>query len=588
MRKRDEIIINVGGAAGQGIMSIGHVIAKTLQRHGYNIFVDSDYPSLIRGGHNTIRVRASKNDIFSQIEKYDVLIAMNPETVMLHADEIRKDGIAIFDNEYDTEKTRDDIEYAGIPAKKIAKDTGSEILEGSVVIGFLLKLLGLQKEKCTKSIRDNFRGKDNKVIENNIEAFNKGYEIKTDIKINLKLEKAQSKDDILIDGNHAITLGAIKSGMKFLAQYPMTPATSILINTAKYEEEYGIVVKQVEDEPGVINMAIGASFAGVRSMCATSGGGFSLMTEAVGLAASSETPLVIVQAQRAGTSTGLPTYTEQSDLRQVLHASQSDAFRVVVAPGDSGECFYDAFDSFNIAERIQCPVIILTDKYLGNSMMTVKMPDTENLRIDRGKMISSEELSKKEKYLRYELTKDNISPRAVPGQKNGQHICSSYEHDETGFTSEDPEDYIRQKEKRLKKFRRIPDEIIAPKLYGKEGADVLIVCWGSTKMPAIESLNILSKSKIDARVMHVHYLSPFPSKEVLKELKESKNLIVVEGNATSLLGGLIREKTGFRIKNKCMKHDGRPVYPEDIADAVKQMLGYGKIETGYTNPGEVD
>ncbi len=588
-----DISIKIGGAAGQGIMSFGHILGKCLQRNGLWVFLHSDYPSLIRGGHNTVQIRASEERVYSQKKHSHMLVALNRETITLHQEEIEKRGVILFDKKDEIpedEMKAEGVTYIPLQIKELAKYHGGFIFENIIAMGAVLGILGIDPKIAESVIADEFAKKGEDVIKKDINALHAGYDaIKSKLsEFSMRAPRAKKpKGRIFLDGNLAITLGAIKSGMKFLAQYPMTPATSILTYTAKYEKDYGIVVKQVEDEIGVINMAIGAGFAGVRAMCATSGGGFSLMSEAVGLAANSETPVVIVQAQRAGTSTGLPTYTEQGDLRQVLHASQSDFSRVVVAPGDIEECFYDAFEAFNIAEYLQCPVIILTDKYLATSMRTEERFDTSDLEIERGKLLSQEKLLGMERYNRYEITEDGISPRSIPGQKNGLFVGTSYEHDETSFTSEDPEMYVRQKRKRMKKFDNIPKEFFEPFIYGDEKSETLIIVWGSTKMPALEAQKMLEDDGIGCKVMQVHYLYPFPSEEVKREIEKSKNVIIVEGNMTSLLGSLIREKTGIRIKNRYLKHDGRPFYPEEIAEAVKQMLAYGSFVKGYENPCEV-
>jgi len=392
--------------------------------------------------------------------------------------------------------------------------------------------------------------------------------------LNFKLVRQPSAGRLFLSGNEAISAGAIKAGCKFFAAYPMTPASSILSTMASQERNYNIVVKHTEDEIAAINMAIGASYAGVRAMTGTSGGGFALMTEGLGLAATTETPLVIVEAQRPGPATGMATHSGQGDLRFVMHASTDEFPRIIIAPGTVEECYGLTIEAFNIADRYQMPVIILTDKYLGESYKTVNALNN-NTKIDRGQLLTDEEAEKQANYLRYKITLDGVSPRAIPGQKNCTFVASSYEHDEEGYEREEEEIRIAMHTKRFKKFENASKEIaekgIATKLYGNGVADFSIVSWGSPKGPILEAMKMLEMEGIKVNYLQLIFMSPFPKKVVENTMKKFRT-IVIESNKTSQLSGLIREHTGLDTDYKILKYDGRPFSPEDIYNGVKNII----------------
>jgi len=348
----------------------------------------------------------------------------------------------------------------------------------------------------------------------------------------------------------------------------MTPASGVLHYLASQEERFNLVVKHAEDEIAVINMAAGASFAGVRAMVATSGGGFSLMVEGLGMAACVETPLVIVEAQRPGPSTGLPTWTGQGDLKFLLSASQGDFPRIVIAPGDVEECFSLTMEAFNIADKYQTPVMLVVDKYLTEGHAAVGDLDASRVKVDRGLLLSREELAKKKDFKRYGLTPSGVSSRSFPSRAGGIFNANSDEHNEYGFSSDDPGVRTKMMDKRMRKLDHLAKELSPPKLHGPKEAQDTIIGWGSTKGPILS----LEEEGIEARFLQLTYLSPFPSKFVKKILEESRKLIVVENNRTGQLAGLIREKTGIEIKLKVLKYDGRPFFPEELGEKLKSAL----------------
>ncbi len=565
------INFKIGGQAGYGIMVTGKMFAKTCMRQGWSVFCYTEYPSLIHGGHNTYQVYANKESAHSQKADIQTLIALDEVTIKENTRELIHGGIIIYDSSHVTLKEkRGDVEYIDLPMIEISKEIcGSELMKDTIALGAALALYQAHFPVLEQVIKNTFHGKAEEMIKQNIEAAKRGYEYVTqkdnskffDIKLN-KIEGVNNR--ILITGNEAIGLGALAAGCKFYAAYPMTPATAILHFLAANEREYDLVVKQAEDEISVINMAIGASFAGVRSMCATSGGGFALMNETLGFAAISEIPLVIVEAQRTGPATGLPTWSGQAELLYAIHASHGEFLRVVIAPGDVKESYEATIHAFNLADKYQLPVILLTDKYNVESPCSVEEFDAENVKIDRGMLMTQKELDSIKDFKRYEITKTGISPRSIPGQRNGIYQANSDEHDEYGYSTENADMRNKMMEKRYIKLEALKKELPEPKIYGNKNANKTILCWGSTKLTVLEALKELD----DVRVIHIQYIFPFPS-EFIKKSIDPKSTIIIEGNQTAQLQQLIRQQTGIYIKKTLLKYDGRPFYPEEIIKALK-------------------
>jgi len=580
----DVNIVNfkIGGPAGSGVATVGLLFSKCLQRAGLSVFGTNDYPSLIKGGHNTYAVSASNRPISSLVGKTDILVALDKATVELHAEEMSPNGAVIYDsvkvaNAEEIAK-RKDILFVGAPFSEMASKAGGEIMLNTVMAGAAFGILDVDFNMVESLMRHVWKRKGQAVVDANTAAAKAGYEFskgKVNGSFKAKIQFIKRDKTIFINGNEACVAGALRAGCKFVAEYPMSPSSSILHLMAGHEMDYGVIVKQTEDEIAAMNMIAGAAFAGARAMTATSGGGFSLMAEGFGLAGIAEVPCVIFESQRAGPSTGLPTYTEQADLRFVLHASQGEFPRVVVAPGDAEECFIESFNAFNIAEKVQTPVVVLIDKYLSESSVTCEDPRRFQLVVDRGKLQTDSQMETAQDFKRYLLSKDGMSPRCIPGQKNGMHVCSSYEHDETGFTSEDPQMRVSQIGKREKKLDAIPESIIAPSFHGasESEAEILIVCWGSTKGPALEALMMLGAKGAKARIMHIRYASPLPVGAILAALQSAKNTIIIEGNSEAQMRSLILQKTGYHIEKTYLRYDGRPFTPKEIAGHVIKLLG---------------
>ncbi len=577
----NKLSLLVGGEAGAGISRSGFLFAKACLRGGLYAFGANDYQSLIRGGHNFYTVRVCDEEVYSQADTVDILIALNKETILFHKDELVSSAGVIYDqdqfNVTKEELGRDDIKLYHVPMRKIVKELeGPEIMENTVALGAACALLDYDPEFLNSVLRDTFNPK---TAEQNTEAAKQGYSYAkenygNDFGYQLKKTDSTGKNKIFLAGNEAIGLGALNAGCKFYAAYPMTPATSILHFLAPLDREYKMVVIQVESEIAAVNMVAGASFAGVRSMTATSGGGFCLMTEGLGMIGMTETSPVIVLVQRPGPSTGLPTYTAQGDLRFAIHASQGEFPRVIIAPGDVEECFYSTLEAFNLAEKFQIPAIIISDKYLAESNGTTEPFDQNRIRIDRGQLIITKEYTEEE-YIRHRFTENGISPRAMPGTKGAIVRTNADEHNELGYTSEDPVLAIKMADKRFKKLDALTKELQkyeTVKVYGSKEADTTIIGWGSTKGPIREAIKLLSNEGVKLNYLQIVYLHPFPVAKVQEILQSAKNTIIVENNMTSQLSSLIREHLLIDVDHKILKYNGRPFNPEALARSIKEVL----------------
>lgn len=570
----------VGGEAGAGITRSGFLFAKSCLRGGLSVFGVNDYQSLIRGGHNFYVARVDEEEIYSQADMVDLIVALNKETILFHKGELVSGGGVIYDGEQieltDDELGRKDIKLYPVPLRKIVKELeGPQIVENTVALGAVTALLDFELDILNGVLRDTFK---EKIAEQNIEAAKQGYDyvkqhFKNDFKYKLRKIGAAKKNRLFLTGNEAVGLGALDAGCKFYAAYPMTPATSLLHFLAPLDREYDLVVVQTESEIAAVNMVAGASFAGVRAMTATSGGGFCLMTEGVGMLGMTENSPVILLVQRPGPSTGLPTYSAQGDLRFALHASQGEFPRVLVAPGDVEECFYVTSEAFNLAEKFQVPAIIISDKYLAESHGTSRVFDQNRVTVDRGDLIVGDKYSGGEEYKRHRFTESGVSPRAMPGMRGAIVRTNADEHNELGYTTEDPELTTKMNDKRMRKLDGLVEELekyTTVKLFGPEEADVTIVGWGSTKGPIREAMKLLKDVKVN--FLQILYLHPFPVEKVRARLESAKKTVVVENNITSQLSSLIREYLLTTVDHKILKYDGRPFNPEALAKKIREVL----------------
>ena len=563
----------VGGEAGQGVQSVGFLLAKVFARGGYHIFADQDYESRVRGGHNFFRVRVSEGKVAAIAEDVDILIALNRDSIELHQPEMVTQGIIIFDGEKIKGVSGNSGSLLSIPLEKLAEEkAGDKLMINTVALGAALAAVKYDLNILNTVLVDRF-GKG-EVAERNIAAAKAGYDyVQSEHKGNVrKLKPLSETKRMLVNGNEAISLGAIAAGCKFMAAYPMTPASSIMEYMAAKSKDLDLVMVHAEDEIAAINMAIGAAYAGVRAMTATSGSGLCLMVEGIGLAGITETPVVIIDGQRPGPAVGLPTRTEQGDLQFVLHAHHGDFPRAVLAPATIEDAFWVTVNAFNWAERYQLPVIILTDHHLASSYATVEPLDLSQVTIDRGMLFSEKEDDPLE-YMRHRVTKSGISPRAFPGLGKALVVTDCDEHDEEGHLTEDAGERTAQVQKRLRKLLPLKKEISTPQKYGPRKAETTLIGWGSTYGAIHEAVDILRKENASVNMLHLDELWPFPAKAVADAVSKARNSYAIENNATGQLARLIKAETGYAVSGRILKYDGRPFTPADIAQAVRKEGG---------------
>lgn len=577
------LVFKIGGKAGQGVLSSGLIFLQALREEGYHTFAWSEYPSLIKGGHNTVSVRVSGDPVNAPSKDLHLLVALDTATIDMHEKDISDGGALIYDkaiegalHDYATSPNDDQKFYAyGVPLSQISRGINkTDRYVNTVALGAAFAVLCRDFSALEQFLAKRFGKKGEKVVKENVEAAKKGFEY-----VENEYDKAvcmsivydgemKENDTPVMNGALALAYGAIKAGVSFTAAYPMTPATPVFDALVKNAKNFDIAAKQAEDEISAVLMTVGASYAGARAMTMSSGGGFSLMVEAVGLAGITETPLVIVEAMRGGPSTGLPTKTEQSDLRFVVHASQGEFPRVVLAPGDVNESYVEIQRAFNLADMYQLPVLVLTDKYLGTSEMEFTQEDLSPITPDRGMIIKSKDELGEAEYQRYLVTDDGVSPRAYPGTPGITFKSGSDEHNENGEISEDPHNRIEQMDKRMRKLESLLPELPKPKVYGDEKADVTLITWGSNKNICLEAADMLRAEGKSVNVLHFIYLYPLDVQKVGAILDEVKVGVMVEVNKTGQFAGMLAEYIGYRVDHKFLKYTGEPVYPEEIAEFV--------------------
>lgn len=554
--------ILIGGSAGQGIETVSAVLETIIKRQGFEVFTIRDYMSRVRGGHNFIQIRFGNEKVYSHRDELDGIIAMNAETIGNHIERLNTGGFIVCDEEINYEDDR----ILKLPLKQVAKASGNLKAIGSVAIGSVLELFGISQTGVEKVFSKFF---NEEIASQNFNAVQGGRKL-----VGKRYDFVTVKEDrnILINGNEAVALGTLAAGCKFYSAYPMTPSTSIMDYLASKMNDAEIVVEQAEDEIAAINMAIGASYAGARAMTGTSGGGFSLMVEALGLSAMLEVPLVIAEVQRPGPTTGFPTRTEQSDLKFVISASQGEFPRMVIALRNAEDAFYQTIRAFNIADKYQIPVILLSDQYLADSTATFKPFDFDIINNDF--FISSYNYSDNIPYKRYEITPSGISPRLIPGRNPGVTVLvDSDEHDEWGHITESADVRNQMVAKRMRKLELLKEELQEPLFIGEEDSDVLILAWGSTWGPVNEAVNKLNEDKVKKYGALVFGdIWPLPAKLLVEKAKKSKTIINVEQNATGQLKSIVSEVTGIFCDYSILKFDGRPMNSHYIYREVRRVL----------------
>ncbi|WOO36297.1 2-oxoacid:acceptor oxidoreductase subunit alpha [Anaerocolumna sp. AGMB13020] len=542
----------LGGAAGQGIDTTVAILEKLLKHSGYYIYTTRDFMSRVRGGHNFSMIRFGTEKINSHSDRIDGIIALNDETIHLHKDKLTEKGFILCDSSLEYSDDR----IIKLDMDKKAKELGNLRASGSIAIGAILKLFGepftYVEEVMPRVIKKDF-------LEVNLKAIQIGYDSVEPVFEHLE---GPFKDYMLISGSKAVGLGAVAGGLKFYSAYPMSPSTAVMEYLAYIGNVSGVLVEQAEDEIAAINMALGASYAGARAMTGTSGGGFCLKVEALGFSGIAEIPLVVIDVQRPGPATGLPTRTEQSDLKFVISAAQGEFPRMVIALRNHEDSFYQTIRALNLAEKYQIPIILLSDQYLGDTTACVKPYNLEDITLTEPAKEAEGE------YLRYRITENGISPRLIPGLTEHLVTADSDEHDERGWITESAEVRNNMMDKRMRKLEGLTLELQEPEFIGEEDCKVLLLGWGSTYGPISEAVSRLNKSgKGSYGALVYGDIYPLP-KQNLEKYSKGRTLINVEQNATGQLASLIREQTGISCDRSILKYDGRQISGEEIESQV--------------------
>lgn len=575
----------VGGQQGEGIESTGEIFSMALNRLGYYLYGYRHFSSRIKGGHTNNKIRVSTMQVRAIADDLDILVAFDQETIDVNYKELHNEGIIIADAKFKPVKPEDTAaDLYVVPFTELATELGTSLMKNMVAVGSTCAVMNLDPSVFKEVVVEIFGRKGDAVVEKNMEAIRQGFEKMNadlgDKAGSLQLEAADGNKRMFMIGNDAIALGALAGGVRLMAAYPITPASEIMEYLIKKLPLVGGTVIQTEDEIAAATMAIGANYGGIRSFTASAGPGLSLMMEAIGLSGMTEQPLVVVDTQRGGPSTGLPTKQEQSDLMAMIYGTHGEIPKIVLAPSTVQEAFYDTVEAFNLAEEYQCPVIILSDLQLSLGKQTVEPLDYSKVEIRRGKLAVEEldELEPKHYFKRYEVTGDGVSPRVIPGMKNGIHHVTGVEHDETGKPSESPVNRQAQMDKRMRKLNDIRFDTPVHIQARHEEPDLLLVGFNSTRGAIEEAMVRLEKEGISVNHAHVRLIHPFPTEAIQPQLAAAKKVVVIENNATGQLANILKMNAGYGQKVFNMtKYDGTPFLPHEIHERCKELTQNGNI-----------
>jgi len=575
----NRISLKIVGQSGSGLNSIGDIVSKALKDLGFYVVTDRDYPSLIMGGASCFHIDFSSEEIHSNAEKSDIMLALDEQGMVEFLDLAKENSVFVNGYEYHLKvrKLKEAIENNGIKefyidSEKILEELSApQIMGNMVILGFFWKVLGLDFELIKKVALKRFSKKPDLLVLNE-KAIKRGHDenIKSALEIKIPKEK---KDLILINSNYAIALGAIHAGLRTFYAYPMSPASSILAYLAKTEEKTGMLVHQAEDEITAVTLTLGSMYAGSRSMVATSGGGFDLMTETLSAAGIMETPLLIVNAQRPGPGTGLPTWTSQGDVNLAVNAGHGEFARIVIAVSGPSSAFKLTQHALNLTEEFKVPVILLTEKYLAESKATVEPFKEKEIEIKRGIITDSEKLKELKSEDAYAKRKDFRPFRWLPGTSDAYYDLNADEHNDAGMSSESAEDTIKMFKRRLGKLEQIRKELPEPEIFGKkEGADISFVGFGSSRMVVEDIINEMKKDSVNVNYLHYEYLWPLKTEKLKEFFKNNKNVHLIEGNYTAQFGKMLENESGLKFKDKLLKYNGRPFYIEELKTYISSKL----------------
>ncbi len=572
--------VTIGGAAGQGVATPGDIFAKIFARRGLHVNTYNAYQSIIRGGHTFLTIRTGVEEVTNMGDRIDLLIPLNQDTMDRHLVLLGPGAAVIYNSDaIKPGAAAAEVQLCPLPVSKLADITRNKVAQNTLAIGASLSMLGVGFQPLEEALTEQFKKKGDAVVAENVSVARAGYQYATEnFKPFANALPMTDKRYAVLGGNMALAMGGAAAGVKFYCAYPMSPSTGVLHWMAAHARKAGIMVRQVEDEIGVVNMAIGAAHAGVRAMCATSGVGFALMSEGLGMSAMIETPVVVIDVQRAGPSTGVPTKTEQGDLWQMLGAAFGDYPRLIAAPTDILDCFRIIPEMFNLVDRFQCPGLVLGDLLLSEGRSTVDPSDLDfNVPIDRGELITSADGNGADgAYKRYKITASGISPRAIPGVPGYTHTAGTDEHDEDGVLISDeftnPVKRRAMMEKRMRKAQGIEAAVKPPELMGPPGAEVTLIGWGSTKGVIQEAVEILNEQGVSANYLPIRWLVPLKGDAIVEILRKSRHTIIVENNYSGQFARYLRSETSFVPNGHIRKYDGEPFMPHHIVEAVKEQL----------------
>ncbi|MEN4007159.1 MAG: 2-oxoacid:acceptor oxidoreductase subunit alpha [Methanobacteriaceae archaeon] len=561
----EDVSIVLCGEAGQGIQTVEAILVQAVKLGGYNVFSSKEYMSRVRGGENSTQIRVSSKRVNAYVDRIDILVAISKGAINHLKERISKNTIIIGDEE--TLKDVIGTDIIKIPFLKIAKSIGGPIYANIIAAGALSRMLNIDKEIFDECITAMFARKGEKILEGDLMAGAEGYRIGDELlksgKFKIEIQKnPKIREELILNGTDVFGYGCLAGGVKFMSSYPMTPTTSLQVFIAQHSKDFDIIFEQAGDEIAAINMGLGASYAGTRALAATSGSGFALMSEAVGLSGMIETPIVLYVGQRPGLAVGLPTRTAQEDLNLVLYSGPGETPRAIFAPGNFEDAFYMTQRAFNIADKYQIPVFILSDQYIADIYYNVPSLITKDVEIENYVVKTDE------KYRRFEITEDGVSPRGIPGFGDGLVVVDSDEHDEEGHITEDLNLRTKMVEKRLKKLEGIKKDVVPPDLIGPSDYKILIIGWGSTYGPIKEALDKLKSNKI----AFLYFKQVYPLYEnTLNYLEKAQKTIIFENNANSQFGNLIKLETGFEIHRKALKYNGMPFSVEEVTEHLKNF-----------------
>ena len=577
-----DLSIAIGGAAGQGIATPGDILARIFVRRGLHLNAYNAYQSIVRGGHIFLTLRTSEEPVLSFGDKIDIMMPLNQDTMNRHLGLMKSGSTVLYNGDkIKPGEAAPGVQLCAFSVKDLAPKVRGDLVQNTIALAAVLRLIGVEFKILEEILSFQFKRKGEAVVAENVGVARAGYEYAgANFKPLPFTLPDTGKKLAFFEGNQALAMGGAAAGVRFYCAYPMSPSSGVLHWMARHARQLGIMVRQVEDEIGVINMAIGAAHVGCRAMCATSGGGFALMTEGLGAAAMMEIPVVCINVQRAGPATGVPTKTEQGDLWQVLGAGQGDYPRVIVAPTNIPDCFKTVPQLFNLADKFQCPGIILSDLLLSEGRSSIDPAELDfNVPIDRGAVIGLNGATPPVNggYKRYELTDTGISMRALPGTLGYEHVVATDDHDEDGVLISDeytnPHKRQAMHEKRMRKIEGILPLLEAPKLCGPDDTQVTLVGWGSTEGVIHEAMQKLaSEEGIPVNNLQIKWLVPLHSDSITATLSKSKKVIIVENNYSGQFARYLRSETGIGADGHIRKYDGEPFMPHHIVDGVKAIL----------------